>query len=44
MNNKQYLVLLVLVAIIAIIPLAMYNGMSEDDGFLAEQMTQPVKQ
>ncbi|HHT18565.1 MAG: energy-coupling factor ABC transporter substrate-binding protein [Euryarchaeota archaeon] len=33
MNNKQYLVLLVLVAIIAIIPLAMYNGMSEDDGF-----------
>ncbi|HHY00151.1 MAG TPA: energy-coupling factor ABC transporter substrate-binding protein [Methanothermobacter sp.] len=33
MNNKQYLVLLALVAIIAIIPLAMYSGLGEDDGF-----------
>ncbi|HOI39536.1 MAG TPA: energy-coupling factor ABC transporter substrate-binding protein [Methanobacterium sp.] len=33
MNNKQYIALLFLVAIIAIIPLTMYSGLGEDEGF-----------
>jgi cobalt/nickel transport protein len=33
MDSKYYIVLLALVAIIAILPLAMYSGMGEDDGF-----------
>lgn len=33
MNSKYYILILALVAIIAIIPLAMYNGMGEDQGY-----------
>jgi len=33
MNNKQYIVLLVLVVIIAVLPLVMYSGMGEDEGY-----------
>ncbi|AUB56643.1 MULTISPECIES: energy-coupling factor ABC transporter substrate-binding protein [Methanobacterium] len=33
MDSKYYIVLLALVAIIAILPLAMYSGMGEDEGY-----------
>lgn len=33
MDSKYYIVLLALVAIIAILPLAMYSGMGEEEGF-----------
>lgn len=33
MDSKYYIVLLAMVAIIAILPLAMYSGMGEDEGF-----------
>ena len=35
MDSKYYIVLFALVAIIAILPLAMYSGMGEDEGFFA---------
>ncbi|BDZ71022.1 energy-coupling factor ABC transporter substrate-binding protein [Methanobacterium petrolearium] len=33
MDSKYYIVILALVAIIAILPLAMYSGMGEDEGY-----------
>ncbi len=33
MDSKYYIVLLALVAVIAILPLAMYSGMGEDEGY-----------
>ena len=33
MDNKMYILLLVIVAIIVIAPLAIYNGHGEDDGY-----------
>ncbi|NYB52214.1 MAG: energy-coupling factor ABC transporter substrate-binding protein [Methanobacteriaceae archaeon] len=33
MESKYYIILLALVAIIAILPLAIYSGMGEDQGF-----------
>lgn len=33
MDSKYYIVILALVAIIAILPLAMYSGMGEDQGY-----------
>ena len=33
MDSKYYILILALVAIIAILPLAMYNGMGEDQGY-----------
>ncbi|WP_321421308.1 energy-coupling factor ABC transporter substrate-binding protein [uncultured Methanobacterium sp.] len=33
MESKYYILILALVALIAIIPLAMYNGMGEDQGY-----------
>lgn len=44
MDNKYYIVLLALVAIIVILPLAMYNGMGEDEGYFggADDAAGPV--
>ena len=33
MDSKYYIVLLALVAVIVILPLAMYSGLGEDEGF-----------
>lgn len=35
MDSKYYIVILVLVAVITILPLAMYNGMGEDEGYFS---------
>lgn len=44
MDNKYYIVLLAVVAIITIIPLAMYSGMGEDEGYFggADSSAGPV--
>lgn len=44
MDNKYYIVLLALVAIIVILPLAMYSGMGEDEGYFggADDAAGPV--
>ncbi|MDO5837137.1 MAG: energy-coupling factor ABC transporter substrate-binding protein [Methanobacterium sp.] len=44
MDSKYYIVLLALVAIIVIIPLAMYSGMGEDEGYFggADSSAGPV--
>lgn len=33
MKTKMYIILLILVAIIVMIPLAMYSGLGEDQGY-----------
>lgn len=44
MDNKYYIVILAVVALIAIIPLAMYSGMGEDEGYFggADSSAGPV--
>ena len=44
MDSKYYIVILALVAIIAILPLAMYSGMGEDEGYFggADSAAGPV--
>jgi len=44
MDNKYYILILAVVALIAIIPLAMYSGMGEDEGYFggADSSAGPV--
>ena len=44
MDNKYYIVILAVVALIAITPLAMYSGMGEDEGYFggADSSAGPV--